>query len=123
MASYASVNIFGTQVSMSTSDNPRGAQKNAFPGLSGVESLDQGLRGRFTNVVGRLAGVDQFDLAGAEELFRSYNDGNSYTLVDTNGTTWLNVKLESFEPQGKVQTIGGSGYVMRKYAARFEHLT
>ena len=40
--------IFGTAVSMNTVDNPRRQQLNAFPGISGRESLDQGFDGRFT---------------------------------------------------------------------------
>jgi hypothetical protein len=116
-------NIFGTAVSMSTADNPRGRQQNAFPGLSGVESLDQGMRGRFTDVTGILYGADQFGLAAAEENFRSYNDGIARVLVDNNGTTWLNVLLESFEPMGRVRIRAGDGLTFRSYKARFYHLT
>jgi hypothetical protein len=121
--SFNGVALFGAAVSMRTIDNPRGQQRNAYPGLSGLESLDQGLRGRYTIAVGRLFGDDAAALAGAEALFRSFHDGAAYTLVDNFGTLWLNVKLEGFEPQGRVQVFAGNGAYHRPYVARFEHLS
>ena len=116
--------IFGAACQMTTSDNPRGQQENAFPGLNGLESLDLGLRGRFTTCEGRLYGNSNnlSDLAAAQEIFRSFNDGNTHVLVDTLGLTWLNVKLVSFEPQGKAVFSQQLGY-SRRYTARFLHLT
>ena len=116
-------NIFGYAVSMTTADNPRSAQENAYPGLSGVESLDQGFRGRFTICEGILIGPDRYSVGAQENLFRSYNDGTTYILIDVYGYAWLNVKLDSFEPQGKGLSFSGSGNAMRKYTARFRHLT
>lgn len=114
--------VFGDAVTMATAENPRAQQQNAYPGLSGIESLDQGLRGRFTVVSGRLSGATPTDLAAAEETLRAFNDGAAHTLVDTNGLTWLDVKLESFEPQGRVQRFADSGLAHRRYTARFLHL-
>jgi hypothetical protein len=114
--------IFGAAVKMATVDNPRAAQENAFPGLSGVESLDQGDRGRFTMASGLLFGQDGPSQGAAEALFRSYKDGNLYLLVDNYGFAWPNVKLESFEPQGQVKFLIGQGFY-RPYTARFRHLT
>jgi hypothetical protein len=114
--------VFGLTVSMVTADNPRGHQQNAYPGLSGIESLDQGLRGRFTTVTGRLWGYNGAGLAAAEETLRAYNDGLTHVLVDTLGRAWPYVKLETFEPQGRIQILAGSGLVTREYVARFLHL-
>lgn len=75
MASFGGNNIFGTAVSMSTADNPRENQLNAFFGLSGLESLDGGLRGRTTTVNGLLYGESSLILAQAEAQFRAFNDG------------------------------------------------
>ena len=122
MATFNGTAIFGYAVKMQTVDNPRAAQENAYPGLSGVESLDQGLRGRFTMATGLLFGQDPVSQGAAEALFRSYNDGNLYLLVDNFGTAWPNVRLESFEPQGQVRVQAGQGYY-RPYTARFRHLT
>jgi hypothetical protein len=101
MASYGGINIFGTAVSMSTADNPRENQLNAYFGLSGLESLDGGMRGRSTHASGLLFGGSSLMLVAAEALFRSYNDGVARTLVDTMGGIWPNVFLNSYLQLGK----------------------
>ena len=121
MPSFGAVNIFGTAVTMSTADFPREKQINAYFGISGLEALDGGLRGRSTNVMGLLSGPVAAGLAGAEALFRSYNDGVARTLVDQFGTSWANVRLELFLPWGRVKQ-SPSGYYFRPYHARFLHL-
>lgn len=125
MPSLDGVAIFGLAVSMATADNPRSQQVNTYFGLSGLETLDGGLRGRVTAARGRLVGTTPAALASAEGTFRSYNDGAAHTLVDTFGVTWINVKLDSFEPQGRVQisnAAGGGVIYHRNYTARFLHL-
>jgi hypothetical protein len=121
MASFGGVNIFGTAVSIVTADNPREKQINAYFGLSGLESLDGGLRGRVTHITGLLYGNSALLLAAVEAQFRSFNDGIARTLVDTLGTSWPNVRLESFQPQGRVRQ-SPSGVLFRAYQARFLHL-
>jgi hypothetical protein len=121
MASFGRVNIFGTAVSIVTADNPREKQINAYFGLSGLESLDGGLRGRVTHITGLLYGNSALLLAAVEGQFRSFNDGIARTLVDTLGTSWPNVRLESFQPQGRVRQ-SPSGVLFRAYQARFLHL-
>jgi hypothetical protein len=115
------VNIFGTAVSMTTADNPRENQLNAFFGLSGLESLDGGMRGRVTYVTGLLYGASPPALAAAEAGFRSFNDGVARPLVDTLGTTWPSVRLQFFQPQGRVRQ-SPAGVLFRSYKARFLHL-
>ena len=56
MPSYGGVNIFGTAVTMSTADHPRESQVNSYFGLSGLEMLDGGSRGRVTEAGGLLFG-------------------------------------------------------------------
>lgn len=121
MASYGGSNIFGSAVSMTTTDNPREKQLNAFFGLSGLESLDGGLRGRVTHATGLLYGNSPGWLASSEGLFRSFNDGVARALVDTLGVTWLNVRLDSFQPLGRVRQ-SPAGMLFRAYKARFLHL-
>jgi hypothetical protein len=118
---YGAVAIFGTAVRMGTADNPRPSQENHFFGLNGIESLDGGLSGRFTEVRGLLGGVTVDDLATAEELFRSYNDGRARTLVDTRGQAWAWVKLETFQPASDRIMADDFG-LYREYTARFKHL-
>jgi hypothetical protein len=121
MATLGGANIFGTAVSMTTADNPRANQLNAFFGLSGLESLDGGMRGRVTHVTGLLYAASPASLAVAESNFRSYNDGIARPLVDTLGTTWSSVRLEFFQPQGRVRQ-SPAGVLFRAYKARFLHL-
>lgn len=121
MASYGGSNIFGSAVSMTTADNPREKQLNAFFGLSGLESLDGGLRGRVTHATGLLYGNSPGSLAASEGLFRSFNDGIARALIDTLGVTWLNVRLDSFQPLGRVRQ-SPAGLLFRAYKARFLHL-
>lgn len=118
---FGGANIFGRSVSSVTSFSPRADQKNEFFGLNGLESLDGGTRGGQTVVTGVLVGPSSGDLADAEETFRGYADGLSRTLVDTAGKSFAEVKLVSFEPQGKVRQAG-NGIYLRPYNARFEHL-
>ena len=124
MATLDGSAVFGSAVTMQTADNPRAQQQNAFFGLSGLESLDGGLRGRVTAVRGRLSGSSAGGLAAAEDALRAFNDGAVHTLVDTLGTTWVNVKLDNFEPQGQVQRMPTAAGVIytRAYTARFLHL-
>jgi hypothetical protein len=85
-----SSNVFGIAVKMSTSELPREAQRNTYPGLNGVEELDQGHRGRITKCTGMLVGTSPGGLAGAENGLRSFKDGLTHVLTDSNGTgTWI----------------------------------
>ena len=121
MAFYGGVNLFGTAVTMSTADHPRERQINSFFGLSGLETLDGGSRGRVTEVAGLLFGPSPGALGAAESTFRSYADGQTRALVDSLGTSWSNVRLESFQPQGRVRQ-SPQGVYFRSYRARFLHL-
>lgn len=121
MPAFGGTNIFGTAVSMTTSDNPREKQLNAYFGLSGLETLDGGFRGRVTHATGLLFGVSPASLASSEALFRSFNDGIARPLVDTLGVAWPSVRLESFQPQGRIRR-SPVGMMFRTYKARFLHL-
>lgn len=123
MPSYDGSLIFGNAVIMTTADNPRTSQENAFFGLNGVESLDGGQHGRFTTVTGFLFAPSAPSLNASISLFRSYNDGSAYILVDSFGNAWPDVKMESFEPNPKVRRQGGNGDYWITYTARFKHLS
>jgi hypothetical protein len=122
MASYRGSAIFGRAVRMKTADNPRAEQKNGFFGLSGIETLDGGLRGRTTVAQGVFTAYDYGTIAAAMESFRSFNDGLAGTLVDTRNVSWLNVKLASFEPGDRIGFDPTYGYYAT-YQATFQHLT
>ncbi len=118
-ARFNGVNIFGETVVMRTSDNPRATQQNAFAGVSGVETLDHGSRGRHTFAQGVHAGVGLGGLANVQETCRSYRDGRAYILLDTRGVTWLYVQLVSYEPEGPIRVV--PGYCTQRYTLRFFH--
>jgi hypothetical protein len=122
MPSFGGVYIFGTSVSMRTTDNPRATQINSFFGISGLETLDGGARGRFTAVSGVISGSSAAVLASGEAMFRSYSDGIARTLVDNFGTAWPDVRLDSFQSLGRVKQ-SPYGYYFRPYSARFLHLS
>ncbi len=121
MPSYGGVNIFGTAVTMSTIDQPRAKQVNSFFGLSGIEALDGGSRGRFTEAGGLLYGPSATALAETESTFRSFDDGTPRVLIDNLGTAWGNVVLQTFRPMGRVRQ-SPFGVFFRAYRARFLHL-
>lgn len=121
MPSYGGAGIFGAAVSMTTSDNPRECQVNSFFGINGLETLDGGFRGRITNVRGVLYGPSAVSLASAEGLFRSYNDGVARVLVDNLETAWPNVRLQNYQPIGRIRQ-SADGIYFRAYQAQFLHL-
>lgn len=121
MATYNGVNIFGKAVRMVVRDTPSERQETAYPGLSGVESIGLGSRGRFVEVAGVLTGANLAARVAAENLFRSYKDGTARSLVDTDGTLWEWATLESFDPAGKPYIDPLHGYC-RGYTARFRLL-
>jgi hypothetical protein len=119
--SFNGVFIFGENVIMATSDPPRDKQINKYLGVNGVEILDHGSRQRQTDATGRLSGLTLAELAAKENIFRSYKDPFAYTLITTDGLVWLDVVLESFEPQPPIRQDALSGLFWRNYRARFLH--
>ena len=121
MPTFDGLNIFGVGVQMETGDVELERQENKFAGISGIESLTQGIHGMVTSVKGLLRGADASLLAAAESTFRGYRNGVAYTLVDSYATSWNNVVCESFTPHGKILRDGRGLY--RTYTATFKHLT
>lgn len=121
MPSYGGIPIFGAAVSMATADITRQGQVNSFFGINGLEMLDGGFRGRVTRVRGVLHGPSALGLAGAENLFRSLNDGMARTLVDSLGMTWAHVRMQGFQPQGRARQAPNGAH-FRAYQAQFLHL-
>jgi hypothetical protein len=97
-------------------------------GLPGLEGQDCGLRGGTSTIRGTLFGAGSYygfvptnSLAAAEGLVRSYQDGQAYTFLDSLGQTWPNVKLDQFQPIGRIgQAPNGTLY--RKFLVRLLHL-
>ncbi len=121
MPSFGGLSIFGSGVRMTTTSLPRAQQANTFFGLSGVQLLDGGSRGRTTEVHGFLSGESPQSLAAGENQLRLMGDGVSRILVDMMGTIWFNVVLERYQPKGRICTTPSGGY-LRAYQAQFFHL-
>ena len=123
MPTYGGASIFGLAVKMTTDPQPRPAQKNTFPGLSGVESLDEGDRGQKTYCTGVLVGANAAALFSAKLLFMSYKDNIPRVLVDSYGNAWSNVILEVFRQTSKQVRQDPLGEFFIEYEAEFTHLT
>jgi hypothetical protein len=119
--SFGGAAIFGNVEQMPTIDNPRDRQVNAYNGQNGLEVLDGGGRGRVTTVSGRLYGDGIDGLAAAVGLFRSFHDGLAYVLTDTAGNAWPIVRMERFQPSGRIRQ-DTNGTCWQDYSAEFLHL-
>jgi hypothetical protein len=120
MASYGGANIFGWSVSIAMNPNPSEFQYNAFFGISGVQSLYGGGRGRVFLISGLLVGTDAADLAANRDLFLSYDDGIARDLVDTFGITWPQVVFGHFQQTDRILQLAGDLGLCFPYRAVFE---
>lgn len=112
--------IFGAAVRCNHGPQPADQQTNAYFGVSGQQSVYGGARGRQFHIEGVLTGESLGDLAAAEQLLLSYNDGIGRTLTDTWGTNWTNVVFRGqYTRHGMVGFIfGGDGSVLFGQAYR-----
>lgn len=123
MASFNGVDL-GPACVMVTAPAPKELQINAYPGVVGIGVLDHGGRGGITQCNGWSVGVDAASLAAVEQAFRALQQSTGvYTLIDTLGTAWANVKLLEFEPEPRVFACValGSGGWSRRYRMTFLH--
>jgi hypothetical protein len=116
-ATYDGSNIFGQSVSVRMEINPSAAQLNEFFGVTGMQSLFGGGRGRVFLVSGVLLGGDDGTLASLRDLILTYDDGVGRVLVDTLGDAWPSVVFRRFQPGDRV--LGG--WVL-PYKAQFDGL-
>jgi hypothetical protein len=122
MPTFNGQNIFGTAVRVRRNAAERAIQQNSYGGLSGVEALDMGSRGRVTTVTGRFICQDAATLNSAILLFESYVDGNSYDFVDQFGNVWPSVMLVEFNLTGELNQVFSTGAFTVQYSSRFQHL-
>jgi hypothetical protein len=114
--------IFGDGVIMTGDDPPNAAQVNHYPGTIGCERLDLGPETSYTNTTGLVYGPDPTDVGAAFAVFRALKENAVIgTLVDTEGTTWLNCYIESFRGKGRLCFAPGFGWC-REYEMKIGHL-
>jgi hypothetical protein len=106
------------------------AQINAFFGISGTQSIWGGQRGREFLIQGVFVGTSWDELAAAEQILLSYDDGIARVLTDTWGVSWPSVIFQShYQRQGKPvfgSTQGDGGVIVpvvyQPYKATFHGL-
>lgn len=121
-ATFGGVAIFGIAVKMSPNIAPRAGQEIEYAGITGIEHLDLGGRGRVTSIRGILSSVDIPTLFAAKTQLESFHDGVPRVLVDTWGQTWANVLLGSPQfPEG-YRSAGARGFYIA-YTLELRHLS
>ena len=101
-AYYDGAAIFGLAVQCQHVPKASAAQINAFFGVSGTQYIWGGQRGREFFIQGVLTGTSWAELAAAEQLLLSYDDGISRVLTDTWGVDWPSVVFTGhYQRQGK----------------------
>jgi hypothetical protein len=123
MITYNGSNIFGAAVRFQHLPHQSAQQVNSFFGVSGMQSLYGGARGRTFLIRGILIGATMDELNAAESVFQNYADGIARTLVDPRGRTWPNVIFRGEftpDPRGPYPTAGGWAL---PYRAVFHGLT
>ena len=120
MPTFNGDSIFGETNSIVTKTTDVAVQQTSYAGINGVEVKPLGTRGRVSVAVGTQVAFDPGGLLALELLAMNYNDGRTYTLVDNFGAIWFNVRLTSYEPQGRVLQ-DADGFFVRDYVATFQH--
>jgi hypothetical protein len=75
------------------------------PGADGVQLTAHGRPGRAITQTGELMADDAAAMQSLTEAIEGKLDGQAHTLADTDGPTWPDVVMLSFEPQA-VTRIG-----------------
>ena len=122
-ASFNAIDM-GPAVQVVTMPAPNELQVNAYPGVNGLEVINHGSRGGTSHAEGWCYGADLTSLAAAEQTWRGMvTAGTVATLVDTLGTSWANVRITLFQPQGRVlpAVFLGTGGFVRRYRMEFLH--
>jgi len=119
---YGGSAIFGPAAQIVMAVQPNAVELITYFGVDGVQQLDGGTRGRTLTVTGVLVDATPAAIIADGQLFESFADGVSRTLVDSTGTAWPNVVFRNeFQWTGPfMPTVGGW---CRQYSATFHGLT
>ena len=120
---YRGLPLFGGQCIVISSSAPRDGTMYATFGANGLEpNNDGGGRGGITVITGTLYGPGPGGLAASESAVRSFNDGQAGDFVDSLGTTWPNVLIQTFSPLGRVR-MDRTGTCYRQFKCTLLHLS
>lgn len=119
---YGGFAIFGTSVQMTHGINPRASQQNTYAGVTGVEHIDLGGRGRTTEVRGILTGTTLGNLVFNRSNLESYHDGVARYFWDSAGYGWRNVLMGPPRYPGGYRRNGTVGFWL-PYEVALQHLS
>jgi len=87
----------------------RASVERAIPGLDGVVSIDLGCRSRTIRQRGILRAASQALMSSRLDAIETFLDGDTHTLVTTDGQTFANLRVDAFKPLDR--DAGGAGAV------------
>ena len=71
--------------------------ERAVPGLDGVLSIDLGRRSRRIRQQGTLRAVDATEMSSRLSAIEAFCDGDTHTLVTTDGSSHANVRFDALK--------------------------
>lgn len=119
MATYGGSAIFGAAVRILPSMAGIRVKRSGFFGLEGIFQIYGGGAGGTITVDGILYSATPDGVDTLLTTFQSYADGVARTLVDTTGTSWPNVVLDTVIPTGQRYVNGITGNYELPYKATF----
>lgn len=100
--SFGGLYLFGEAVHIEHTPNANAQQIAAFFGVTGVQSMTGGGRGRAFMIQGVLPGLNPALCVEAELYLLQFADGIARSLIDTVGIVWPNVVFHA-----EYQRVGG----------------
>ncbi len=102
--------LFDEPVAIEAGSVERESIERSVAGLDGVLSVDLGGRSRKIRQKGKLRARSRVELNGKVEAISAFVDGDTHTLVDLQGRTFENLRVDSFHV--KSEQVSGSGVVV-----------
>jgi hypothetical protein len=110
MVNLDGINLFGEGESQIEVDSfGRESIERSAAGLDGVVSIDMGGRGRKIRQKGEIRARSKADLDSKVEAISAFIDGDTHTLVGSQGERFENVRVDSVSV--KNERASGSGVV------------
>lgn len=89
----------------------RASVERAIPGLDGMVSIDLGRRSRTIRQRGILKASGQAAMHSRLDAIEAFLDGDTHTLVTTDGQTYANVRVDALTALD--QDVSGVGIVVK----------
>jgi hypothetical protein len=98
------------QLEIKTDSFSRDSIETAVPGLDGVLSVDLGRRSRTIKQSGVLRAKSRSQMNNRISTMSAYIDGNTHTLITSNGNEFDNLRMDSFKVSN--ERTDGAGIVV-----------